>query len=103
MCVHARSRVSCLRGCSDEIAKGYTHIKKPLSSYGYSRGHTRGSPEAPGVVGLHNIGNTCFMNSMLQCLSNTQPLTEYFLSERYLDELNKDNVLGCGVRASACR
>lgn len=34
------------------------------------------------------------MNSALQCLSNTPPLTEYFLSGQYKSDINKTNPLG---------
>jgi ubiquitin carboxyl-terminal hydrolase 4/11/15 len=34
------------------------------------------------------------MNSGLQCLSNTSLLTKYFLTDAYLQDINKDNPLG---------
>uniref|UniRef100_A0A8C8FR20 Ubiquitin carboxyl-terminal hydrolase n=1 Tax=Oncorhynchus tshawytscha TaxID=74940 RepID=A0A8C8FR20_ONCTS len=59
------------------------------SSYNY-----RESPSQPGLCGLSNLGNTCFMNSALQCLSNACPLTEYFLDDQYEAEINRENPLG---------
>ena len=108
---------------SEEICKLGTHLKKDNvaqsrsswakntrgSSYGSSPGggggggglgygsnrkrNMEGRPPAAGAVGLSNIGNTCYMNSVLQCLSKAGALREFFL-ENWRKDLNRDNALG---------
>ena len=41
-----------------------------------------------GRKGLKNLGNTCYLNSTIQCLSNTIDLTKYFFSNYYEQEIN---------------
>jgi len=47
----------------------------------------------PTLVGLNNIGATCYMNATLQCLSNTTKLREYFLKIFKYDFNNKNRIM----------
>jgi hypothetical protein len=51
-----------------------------------------------GACGLANLGNTCYANSAIQCISYLPLLRAYLLSAQYkaIGDLNKDNPLGTG-------
>jgi ubiquitin carboxyl-terminal hydrolase 4/11/15 len=47
-----------------------------------------------GLTGLRNLGNTCYLNSGVQCLSNTFLLSKFFLEDLYNEDINENNPLG---------
>lgn len=49
-----------------------------------------------GMVGLKNIGNSCYMNSIIQCLNATTPLSRYFSTENFKRHVNTRSKLGSG-------
>jgi len=48
----------------------------------------------PGTTGLSNLGNTCFMNSGIQCIAHTNLLREYLLKGYWKKELNLTSIHG---------
>lgn len=88
-CVRCLTARYCNRLCQESHWPFHKYECKELSTPAIS-------PPAKVLVGLNNLGNTCFMNAALQCLSKATPLTRFFLSGRFKEDINPHNPLGTG-------
>ena len=74
------SNISNIQPKNNKIKINSIELVMPISLY-----------KEPTLVGLNNIGATCFMNSTLQCLSQTEILTNFFLKEKNKNIILQNN------------
>ncbi|XP_058835824.1 ubiquitin carboxyl-terminal hydrolase Usp2 isoform X3 [Topomyia yanbarensis] len=66
---------------SETLARGGSRKEGTLSVASTQSIQSDHVPPHTGLCGLYNIGNTCFMNSVIQCLSHTRELTNFLRTQ----------------------
>jgi hypothetical protein len=91
VCAKLSKRAAVTEAARAAEAEGGKPVTKAVIAAAAAVQHDRA-----GKVGLANLGNSCYMNSSLQCLSHIKPLTLAFLSQRVMKDLNAQSRDGSG-------
>ena len=78
-----RPEIDRARKPPERIVQPDWDILSPAHGHGYT-----------GRTGLKNLGNTCYMNAIIQSLASLHPLANYFLQDKFRKDINKNNILG---------
>ena len=46
-----------------------------------------------GLSGLNNIGNTCYMNAALQCLSASNLFVGFLIKKKFVSDIKKNHIM----------
>ena len=70
-----------INSAEEKISKKNSIIRNKSIKYIYKN---------PPLIGLQNLGDICYMNVVIQCLSNIEQLTNYFKYDSYIKEIIKE-------------